>query len=64
MDLVTFITERVTGLAWPGAVLLIVLSLRRPLIALIPLLRSLKYGDLEIDFEKGLDLPPRYRTPS
>ena len=54
MDLLTFIAEIVTALAWPGAVLLIVLILRRPLIALIPLLRSLKYGDLEIDFEKGL----------
>ena len=52
MDTLTFIAELVKALAWPATVLIIFLALRRPLRDLIPLLRRLRYGGIELDFEQ------------
>ncbi len=54
MDLLTFIAELVKALAWPAAVLIIFLFLRKPILELIPLLQRIKYGGLEIDFGKRI----------
>jgi hypothetical protein len=54
MDGLTFIAELTKALAWPTAAVVAVVLLRGPVGKLIPLLRSLRYGDLEIDFEQGL----------
>jgi len=45
----------VHSLAWPGAVVLLVLILRRPIASLIPHLRRMKYRNLELDFDKKLE---------
>lgn len=55
MDLLTFIAELVKALGWPVAVVIIVLVLRRPIAALIPLLQRLKYKDLELEFGRAVE---------
>ena len=50
MDLFSFIAEVVKALAWPGAVVFGLLVLRRPLLALVPTIRHLKVGELELEF--------------
>jgi len=50
MDWLTFIAAVVSATAWPIAVLIIFLVIRKPLLELIPLLQRLRYGDIEIDF--------------
>lgn len=50
MDTLTFISEMAKALAWPLAVVIILLIVRKPLINLIPFLQRLKYKDLELDF--------------
>src|SRR6266702_978293 len=50
MDWLTFVSSLVHSLAWPGAVVGIVLLLRRSLNKLLPELNRLKYKDLELDF--------------
>lgn len=52
MDILTFISEVAKALAWPVAVVLLVLMLKKPLTELIPLLRKLKYKELEVEFSK------------
>lgn len=52
MDLLTFTAEAIKALAWPGAVLLLAIMLRKPIVELIPLLRKLKYKELEMEFSK------------
>jgi hypothetical protein len=42
----------VASLAWPATVLICVLLLRKHLVALLPLVRSVKYSDVEIRFGK------------
>jgi hypothetical protein len=54
MDWLTFIAAVVKALAWPAAVLVIFLVIRRPLMALLPLLGRLKFKDLELDFGRRL----------
>ncbi len=54
MDWLTFITEIIKALAWPLTVLLILLLLRQPIAELIPLLRKLKWKELELEFEEKL----------
>jgi hypothetical protein len=48
----SFVAQVVASLAWPVAVLTGVILLRRHLLALIPLVRSVKYSDVEIRFGK------------
>lgn len=55
MNTLAFIASLVSSLTWPAAVLVIVFLLRKPLRGLIPLLRRLKYGDLELDFEQRIE---------
>jgi hypothetical protein len=45
-----FIAELVKSLAWPVALLACILLLRRHLLALLPLIRTVKYSDVEIRF--------------
>ena len=52
MDWLQFVASIVGSLAWPGVVLAAVILLRRPLAALLPLLRRLKYKDLEVEFDR------------
>ena len=55
MDGFTFTDGLVKSLAWPVAAVVMVLLLRHPLTKLIPLLRKLKYKDLEAEFSEKLD---------
>ena len=50
MSTLTFIAQVTAALAWPLAVLACVALLRKPLSNLVPLLRRLKYSDLELQF--------------
>jgi hypothetical protein len=50
----SFIAAMTKALAWPVTVVFLAMLFRRPLFDLVPLLRRLKYGDLEIDFEREI----------
>lgn len=52
MDILTFLLEAIKSLAWPTAGVIVLLMLRKPVVELIPLLRKLKYKELEIEFSK------------
>lgn len=52
MDWLQFIASIIDSLAWPGAILAAVILLRRPLSALLPLLRRLKYKGFEVEFDR------------
>lgn len=54
MDVLTFISEIIKALAWPLAVVTLVFLLRRPVIEVFPLLRRLKYKDIELEFAQEL----------
>ena len=43
------------AIAWPITAIVIVHMLRKPIESLIPLLRRLKYKELEVEFERSLD---------
>jgi hypothetical protein len=45
-----FVSQIVSSLAWPVTLLTCVLLLKRHLLALIPLVRTVKYSDVEIRF--------------
>jgi hypothetical protein len=47
-----FIAQVIGSVAWPVTVLTCVILLRRQLVALIPLVRTVKYSDVEIRFGK------------
>ena len=47
-----FVAQVISSLAWPATVIICVLLLRRYLLDLIPLLRTVKYSDVEIRFGK------------
>lgn len=49
------IVEIIKALAWPVTVLISVFALRKPLVALLPQLKTFKYKELEMEFEKELD---------
>jgi hypothetical protein len=51
MDRLTFIAEIIQAVAWPLVVLVVFLSLRKPLLELLPSLRSFRYRDLELGFD-------------
>jgi hypothetical protein len=50
MSTLEFVAELVKALAWPLFAIGVVLVLRAPVRDLIPLLRKLKYGDIEAEF--------------
>ncbi len=54
MDTLTFISEIIKSLAWPAAVVSLVVLLKKPITQLIPLLRKLKYKELEMEFSKEI----------
>lgn len=54
MNLLEFTSDIVDSLAWPVAIVVIASILKRPLIELIPLLRKLKYKELELEFSETL----------
>jgi hypothetical protein len=68
-----FISQIISSLAWPITLLTCVLLLKRHLSALIPLLRTVKYSDVEIRFGQEVaalkrttdiaDLPSRESNP-
>ncbi|WP_407353296.1 hypothetical protein [Luteimonas sp. R10] len=54
MDVLTFVAEVVRALAWPASVLLLAFMLRKPIGELIPLLRKLKYKEIEMEFSREI----------
>ncbi|HWY62229.1 MAG TPA: hypothetical protein VNW15_10050 [Rhizomicrobium sp.] len=50
-----FISSIVGSIAWPTTIILIILILRKQILALIPSISSLKYGDFEAKFENRLE---------
>jgi len=55
MDWMQFVSAIIASLAWPAAVLAVVLLLRDPLAKLVPLIRTLKFKDLHIDLGEKLE---------
>lgn len=71
MTWLAFIAELVKALAWPVATLVIIIILRKPLLALLPLLTKFKWKDFEFEFGKQIaeaqaeastKLPPTTQT--
>ena len=54
MDAFTFTAEAIKALAWPSAVVIVALMVRKPVIELLPFLRRLKYKEIELEFSKEL----------
>jgi len=69
MDMLTFISNIVSALAWPIAVIVIVLVLKTPLVGILKNLKRLKFKDAELDFEeavielKGIEAQEGKQTP-
>lgn len=55
MDWLQFVSSVIGALAWPAAVITIIAQLRAPLGKLVPLIRTLKYKDLQIDVGQELE---------
>lgn len=56
METLNFISSMTEHLAWPLTCLLIVLLLRKQLIALFSRVASVKHGDTEFQFSKGSEI--------
>jgi hypothetical protein len=54
MTTLTFVSQLITALAWPFTVLVCAVLFRPLIIGLVPLVRKLKYSDVEIQFGKEL----------
>ena len=54
MDGFTFITEILKALVWPITVITLVSLLRKPVIELVPLMKKLKYKELELEFAQEI----------
>ncbi|WP_238322165.1 hypothetical protein, partial [Vibrio mexicanus] len=52
MDKYTFIVEMTKALAWPATIAGGLILLRKPLLALVPFMRKLKYKELEMEFSE------------
>lgn len=55
MDRLTFTAEAIKALAWPMALVVVALMIRKPVIQLLPFLRRLKYKEIEFEFSKELE---------
>ncbi|WPN24099.1 hypothetical protein [Pseudomonas marginalis] len=55
MDWLQFVSSVIGSVAWPIAVITIIALLRAPLGKLVPLIRTLKYKDLQIDVGQELE---------
>ncbi len=54
MTFLEFLASIIGSLAWPIAAVVLVVFLKKPVVELIPLLRKLKYKELELEFSEGL----------
>lgn len=54
MDGFTFTSEIIKAVAWPTAVIALVFLLRKPIIELAPLMKKLKYKELELEFSQEM----------
>ena len=54
MDALTFISSIIESLSWPAAIVLLACLLRKPLSALLPNLKRVKYRGVELDFRDEL----------
>jgi hypothetical protein len=54
MDGMTFVAALVRALAWPVAIIVCLIILRRPFQVLLGGLKSIKYQDLELSFDRQL----------
>lgn len=54
MDWMQFVAALTSSLAWPIAAIVVLLSFKHHITGLLPKIRSLKYGDLQIDLEEQL----------
>lgn len=52
MDTLTFITEITKAVAWPLAAITLLFLLRKPLLELVPLVKKLKYKEMELEFSQ------------
>ncbi len=52
MDELTFISEIIKALAWPTVTVAIVFLLKKPIVELVPLMKKLKYKELELEFSQ------------
>lgn len=52
MDILTFFSELIKALAWPVTTIALAILLRGPIAELIPLLKRLKYKELELEFSQ------------
>ena len=52
MDNLTFVADLIGSIAWPVTTVMLVLLVRKPLLAMLPLVQSAKYGDFEVSFER------------
>jgi hypothetical protein len=55
MDTLTFVAEMVKALAWPITVIVVLILLRRHILALLPLIRKLRLKEFEIEFAEKVD---------
>lgn len=55
MTWLQFIASLIDSVTWPAAIAVAVFFLRKPIIALIPNLRTLKYKGLEVNFGEKLE---------
>ena len=55
MDILTFITKMTGALAWPLTLLVAVVLLRNPLSDLLRLLTKVKYGSMEMEFNREVN---------
>ena len=49
MDWLTFISNLIDSLAWPVALVIALLAFRKPLTSVIPMLKRLRYKELEVE---------------
>ncbi|MEM9670645.1 MAG: hypothetical protein AAF950_17145 [Pseudomonadota bacterium] len=54
MDVLSFFASVIESLAWPAALVICALTFRTPILKLLSSMRSLKYGDFEVDFGEEL----------
>ena len=54
MDGFTFTAELIKATAWPITTVIVFYFMRKPLFGLIPLVKKLKYKDLEMEFSKEI----------
>jgi hypothetical protein len=52
MNILQFIASLISSLAWPVAIVLIILILRKPLSQIILSLQKLRYKELQLDFSQ------------